>query len=86
VGSFVGPVARVSLQDLISYEIFVVTDAETRGNLDVEETRHQLFSLAGRLRELSQFAEDRARLLRPNMTKWRETIPDLELVDSSENK
>src|SRR5262245_34055474 len=58
-------IARVSLQPLISHAIFALVDANQG-----EKTRSQLFILAGRLRELAQIAEDRAKRLNTDIKNW----------------
>jgi len=58
----------VILQTLISHYIFVTADiAHSSG--DLEEIRSQLLSLAGRLRELAQIAEEQSRHLKPNISQ-----------------
>lgn len=82
VESYVAPIARVSLQALISHHIFVAADIGQSGGEDVEQMRSQLFTLAGRLRELAQIAEEQCRHLNPNIADWR-SVPQLEPFDDS---
>lgn len=74
--SYGEPLGRIRLQTLISHQIFVTVDMARSGE-DPEQCRSYLFSLSGRLKELSQLADEQARALNDDIENWR-SVPCIE--------
>jgi hypothetical protein len=76
------PVARVRFQTLVSHDVFVSANI-AKGKSDSEVCRTHLFSLAGRLRELAQIAEEQAYDLNADIANWKHA-PMLEICDEED--
>jgi hypothetical protein len=84
IGAHTKPIAIIGLQPLISQRIFILADMGENADEEVEVARGQLFTLAGRLRELARIAEIQAGRINRDIANW-QIRPSFQLFDENEN-